>query len=351
MKITLKLSPQTGEFWKCFESEDYNYRFNLSSGKFIRWGRSLDDDPVFSPYGPELADIELTTQCYEGCMHCYKANTPKGEHMSLDTFKAILSKFPKYNGEHFLTQIAFGVDAEATANPDIWRIFEHCRKNNIIPNLTVARITEETAKNIAKWAGACAVSRYNNKNICYDAVKLLTDNGLKQVTIHQLVAKPTLSAIFETLEDIKHDPRLANLKAIVFLMAKQKGRGVHLNSVTADEFKQVTDKCAELGINYGCDSCGAPKLMAALSPAIAKLNAQFVEPCEATKTGAYINVEGKYFPCSFIEGENLPVWRDGLDVLTAPDFLSLWNHTEVLNTRNNIITAEAQQRGCYHFNV
>lgn len=348
--ITIELDKK-GHFWKCFDADDYHYRFNLTTGVFARWGRTKDEDPVFSPYGPELADIELTTQCYEGCMHCYKANTPAGKHMSLATFKTLLSKFPKYNNEYFITQIAFGVDAQAKANPDLWHIFRYCRENNIIPNLTVARLDEQTANSIAALAGACAVSRYANKNTCYDAVSMLTDKGLKQTNIHQLVARHTLPSIFETLEDIQSDPRLTKLNAIVFLMGKKKGRGINLESVTIEEFQKVVAKCVEYGIRFGCDSCGAPKLMAVLPPAIAKLNQSFVEPCEATKTGAYINVEGKYFPCSFIEGEELPIWEDGLDVLSADSFMSLWNHEEVQSTRNKIIEAEKNNRGCYHFTI
>ncbi len=109
--------------WKYFRSEGYSYDFNLKSGLFFRWGRTKNDDPQYSRYGPEILDFEITEICKgpknaEGkhtlCPFCYKGNTPnKGKNTSFDTFKKVLDKMPPT-----LTQIAFGVDAQAESNPD-----------------------------------------------------------------------------------------------------------------------------------------------------------------------------------------------------------------------------------------
>ncbi|GHV76823.1 hypothetical protein AGMMS49942_16440 [Spirochaetia bacterium] len=47
--------------WKCFNAPDYSYRFNLKTGYFARWGKTFDDDPPYSRFGTEIADIEIST--------------------------------------------------------------------------------------------------------------------------------------------------------------------------------------------------------------------------------------------------------------------------------------------------
>ena len=97
-----------------------------------------------SVFGPEIADIEISTICHGippvgmdkpvPCKFCYKSNSGRGENMSLDTFKQIFHKFPRS-----LTQIAFGI-GDIDSNPDLWNIMRYCRDNNyqfIVPNVTV----------------------------------------------------------------------------------------------------------------------------------------------------------------------------------------------------------------------
>lgn len=162
---------------KVLKSENYNYVFNKANGNFYRWGKTFNDDPQVGL--PEIADIEITTKCSgpagKLCKFCYKANTPNGDNMSLETFKIILEKLPKS-----ITQIAFGADANCTSNPDIFKIMEATRDAGIIPNITVADIDDRVAKRLADLTGACAVSRYENKDLCYNSIKKLSDSVLKQ---------------------------------------------------------------------------------------------------------------------------------------------------------------------------
>jgi len=53
-KATLKIDANT----KAFRSPIYNYIFDKKTGFFVRWGKTLEDDPPFSPYGPELEKIK-----------------------------------------------------------------------------------------------------------------------------------------------------------------------------------------------------------------------------------------------------------------------------------------------------
>lgn len=225
-------------------SKDYNYFFNKKTGFFARWGKTKDDDPDYSPFGPEIADIEVTTKC-DGingkvCSFCYKANTPNGINMSFETFKGIFDKLP-----NTLTQIAFGADSHAASNPDLWKMMEYCRDNGVIPNITVADITDETADKLAKYCGAVAVSAYFEQDIdaCYNSVKKLTDRGMNQINIHCFISEETYKDAMVLLNDVKSDIRLSKLNAIVFLSLKKKGRGVKYNTLSNDKFKTIIDKC------------------------------------------------------------------------------------------------------------
>lgn len=182
---------------KSVRSKSYNYDFDKKSGLFKRWGSSIEEDPDYAP-SPEILDCEITTICHgvpgnngdsgkrSPCSFCYKSNTPNGKNMSFETFKTV---FDKISSNKILTQLAFGLDSQATSNPDLWRMMQYCRDNGVIPNLTVADISDETADKIASIAGACAVSRYANKNVCYDSVKRLTDAVLKQKIIIRKIKK------------------------------------------------------------------------------------------------------------------------------------------------------------------
>lgn len=108
--------------------------------------------------------------------NCYKSNTPNSGYVTpLEEAKKIIDKLPKQ-----CTQIAFGTDAKLESNPEWYEIFKYARESGFIPNVTVADITEEKAKKLASVCGAVAVSRYNDKDICYNSVKYLTDAGMKQ---------------------------------------------------------------------------------------------------------------------------------------------------------------------------
>lgn len=143
-------------------SENYNFSFDKKTGMFKRWGKTIDEDPQVGI--PEIADIEITTICHgpggKLCDCCYKKNTPKGVNMTIDTYTKILDKLCKSTG-----QVALGADANLKANPDIWKIMEKTREYDIVPNITVADVDDETADKLAKYVGACAVSNYGTSKI------------------------------------------------------------------------------------------------------------------------------------------------------------------------------------------
>jgi len=65
--------------------EDYNFIFlkkaiqDYKVGFFMRWGKTTDDDPKFSPIGPEILDIEISINgCKNSCPFC----SPKGTYIN-----------------------------------------------------------------------------------------------------------------------------------------------------------------------------------------------------------------------------------------------------------------------------
>jgi len=291
---------------KKVRTPSYNYNFDDITGKFSRWGETEKDDSQYSPIGPELIDCEISTICHGingvPCEHCYKSNTGIGKNMDLETFKTIFNKLPKS-----VLQIAFGIGS-LTSNPDLLEIFWHCRDNGVVPNVTINGwgLTDAWAFKLAEVCGAVAVSRYDDKNVCYNAVEKLTKAGLKQVNIHQLVAEETYENCVETTHDIETDSRLKDLNAVVFLSLKKKGRGEEYTKMSQEKFDSIVNYCLDNWIKFGFDSCSSGKFLDFLDRhpkynLIKEQIKQNIEPCESTLFSAYINVDGYIFPCSFCE--------------------------------------------------
>jgi len=338
--------------FKYFISPEYNYVFNKSNGFFARWGATKIDDPEWCPAGCEILDIELSTICngINGvpCKFCYKTNTGRGENMSFSTFKKVLDNMPKT-----LTQIAIGI-GDIDANPDLWDIMEYTKDNGVIPNITIngSNLKDQYVDNLVKYCGAVAVSRYNPKDVCYDAVKKLTDAGMTQVNIHMLLSEETYDDCFELIDDRKTDPRLAKLKSIVFLHLKPKGKR-NTNTVITDKvkYKKLIDYGLDSGISIGFDSCSAPKFVEAVKgrPNFTELE-QCAEACESGLFSAYINVKGEYYQCSFCEGEEGHV---GIDATSLKFLDNIWYNKSVKEWRHNLINNKDCNgcRKCPQFNI
>lgn len=330
---------------KIISSKNLNMVFNKKTGFTAVWGETLDDDPEYSPIGPFIADIEVTTSCLGSdgilCKMCYKSNNPNGKNMSLDTFKQVFSKLPKT-----ITQIAFGADSQATANPDLFKIMNYCRENGVIPNITVADISEDTAKNLAETCGAVAVSHYNT-NTCKRSIEYLTKHGLKQINVHQVLSVETLDNCYAIIDEYKNIP---NLNAIVFLSLKQKGRGRNFTPLSYELFKDLIDYAFKNNTPIGFDSCTAHKFLKYIreseDPSKQKL-AVYIEPCESMLFSTYIDVDAKVFPCSFSPDNDK--WKDGIDILSSTDYIKdVWDHPRMLEWRETLLN---NKRACPLYNI
>ena len=351
---------------KKFRSENYNYDFDLTNGNFSRWGKTEKDDPKFSPFGPEILDCEITTIC-KGvdrrlCPYCYKSNNFNGTNMSLETFKKVIEKV---NFNQQLTQVAFGLDSQALANPDLWAMCEYLRDNHIIPNGTVAQLNYETAKKIGRYFGGVAVSWHNNYRVFANTVNVLAQTKLikkfpirlQQINCHFMICEETYENCLKLVESIKTDERLKDLNAVVLLGLKKCGRAEKgFNRLTDEHFEHLVKLFFQEKIGFGFDSCSANRFENMMIKWTAekvkaidevddfevgpqdnrlkamakfeehkKLNEvlQMIEPCESGLFSSYVNVEGCFYPCSFNEKAELKFdvvngnfqehWTNGLE--------------------------------------
>lgn len=351
---------------KSFNSDDYNYKFNMINGFTCRYGKNLQEDPEFSPFGPEIIDIELSTICNNGCPFCYKSNTSTGKNMSFETIKTILNKFPKIVGEkdnewdsmtgkcekliYFCQQIAYGI-GNLNAHKELFKILKYTREIGIIPNITINsndELDSSTAKYLSMVLGACAISNSNKEN-CYNKIELLNKIGLQQVNIHQVFYLENLENCYKLIDDSLTDSRLEKLNAIVFLMLKKKGRGINYNNISQKEFNKLINYAFDKKIRFGMDSCTAPIFLESIKNNENKnLIETMVEPCESLLESFYINVDGFGFPCSFIEGTK--GWEKGLDITNCDNFLKdIWNHPKSIEWRNNLL--KVRGKSCPVYNI
>ena len=315
---------------KVLKSPSYNYYFDKQSGFFARWGKTKEDDPSFSPVGPEIADIEISTICHKACKFCYKSNTSKGKYMTLETFKVIFDKLPKT-----VTQIAFGI-GDIDGNPDLYKIMKYCRDNKVIPNLTINgnRMKEADYKYLVELCGAVAVSCYD-KDVCYNTIKKLTDLGLKQTNIHMLLSAQTYNDCFQLIYDSANDQRLKKLNAIVFLFLKPKGERNLLTPLRSlEKYRALVSYALKHNARIGFDSCSASAFLKSVHDhKDYKKFETMVDACESTLFSYYIDVDGVGYPCSFCEGE-----VKGINIMKIKNFITdVWKNKTTLDFRKKLL--------------
>lgn len=342
---------------KILVSEDYSYIFNKKNGLHLRWGRSKDDDPDYSKFGPEILDFEISDICngVKGigpCKFCYKSNTKNGSYTNLDTFKAIFDKLPL----GVLTQVALGI-GDIDSNPDLFPICNYIRGKGIVPNITINGygMTQDLARTFKDTFGAVSVSVYD-KNTSYNAIQMLTEAGMTQVNIHYMICEETYDDAFELLQDRLYDPRLKDMGSIVFLSLKQKGRAVsNYSPLSQAKFNKLVSDALNLQIRIGFDSCSGASFISFVKeyPAYNHFLSA-VEPCESTRFSMYLNLKGEFFPCSFIEGEDIGFdnWGTGLSVLECEDFIKdIWLCDKVKRFRSRCIDCNKQNISCPHYKI
>lgn len=276
----------------------------------------------------------LVHNCYKGNK---KGDASKSNHMSLETFKKIFATFPKT-----VTQIAFGITSIG-AHPELFDIFQHCRDNLVVPNVTINGmdpVTDEQVAKLKELCGAMAISiNRTNKENGFSLIERLIKNGCQQINIHYVISKQTIKFAYEVCDAVKSDRRLKELNAIVFLGLKPKERGQNLDVLPTNQYFGLVDYCLKNEIRFGFDSCSAPRFdkaveIATLEEAKKKMLLSCSERCESGLFSAYIDSSGKYWHCSF--GEGMPM-AYGIDVTKVTDFQKeVWLSEPMNNWRKRL---------------
>lgn len=307
---------------KCM-SPTYNYAFDKDTGFFIRYGKTLHEDPEMAP-AFEILDWEISTSCKQGCPMCYKNNVKEGITIDFDTFKNRLDKIISINP--LLTQIAFGI-GDTESIPHLIDILSYTRSNGIIPNITVNSSTSnEDLIKLSSVCGAIAISNYNYDDT-HRCIDTLRSQKFEQVNIHQVLSKETLEKCYKTIDEYS-----TKINAIVFLWVKPKGRASYDNyhSVSQKELNELIAYAMSKKAGIGFDSCSANYVMKSddMEP-----YQNMIEPCESSIFSIYQDVEGNFYPCSFSEGhpEVSPIH---IDEISSMD--DLWYSDPVKKFRMNL---------------
>ena len=370
--------------FKALKSSDYNFYFNKNTGFFVRWGKGnynkipkkiskqeldlfmtwaaiwkekfdikefvadLQTDGSVDNTAVEILDWEISELCDMGCGYCYKSNlATKGTNLSFEDFKRTFHKLPKS-----ITTIAYGIGS-ISLYPDLFKILKYTRENGIIPTITInGDATDGELDQLVKYCGAVAVS-VHKKELSYDTIKKLTDRGLEQCNIHAVISEETYQDTLDILYDMEHDDRLKDLRALVMLSLKTKGRSFgKYHQLSQDKFEILFEKALKLG-KSGFDSCSAEKVNIYLDkhPELEDVR-DSVEPCEAGGVySGYLSVgqlvngirEPEYFPCSFTEGTD--GWETGLTI--KDDFMKeIWFHNRTQKFGDSVKKCRSCNIGC-----
>jgi MoaA/NifB/PqqE/SkfB family radical SAM enzyme len=344
---------------KIVKSDKYNYIFNKKSGLFIRWGEEADDDPEYSPLGPEILDVEISSGGCEsgkraGCKFCYKTNISREvHHMTLPEFIHVLD-IMKPN----LTQVAFGITS-VEANPDFYAMCEYCREKGVVPNFTLSGMdpiweTPEKLQPFIDITGSMAVSAYasdtNPEQLkqCLEQAFSLSSNK-RNTYIHFMLSEETVTYIPEIVDFYATKPK-ENSPILVLLGIKPRGMGKNFHPVTQETFDNITNLIMDKNILLGMDSCTHPKFEAWVlkyKPEIADHILIHSEPCESGIFSFYVDSSSKAWPCSFCEG--LSAQWDLTKVSDYNEFLSkVWHGKDLVVFRD---TLKITNRSCPMFNL
>ena len=163
-----------------------------------------------------------------------------------------------------------------------------------------------------------------------------------------MISEETYDKALEVLNDIKTDSRLSNLRALVMLSLKEKGRSVgRYHQLSQEKFDNLFKFAIDNGIGCGFDSCSAAKAFNFIdkNPQYDYMRT-YIEPCEAGgKYSSYLNVDCNYFPCSFAEGNG--DWETGLSVLNCNDFMEdIWFNQKTKIFGNKVVNCRKCNIGC-----
>ncbi len=222
-----------------------------------------------------------------------------------------------------LNQCALGI-TNANANPDFIPILRYAREKGIVPNYTTSGygLNQEIMEATAELCGAVAVSAYpHNQRAACNAMGDFINAGMKQVNMHLLYYKENLDFCRDMIAGFGDRP---GLNAVVLLALKPVGRAKgRFTPASRREFGELVDFAFRWSFSIGFDSCSACAFeqwvrKSDMPEDEKKRLIMMSDSCEASAFSAYCDVDGTFWPCSFLEGaEGIP----SVSILEADDFV------------------------------
>ena len=322
-------------------SQGYNYAFDKRNGEFMRWGKTISEDPMWSPLGPEIADIEISTgDCSGGCQFCYKSNNRgRGVHMSVFEYRSLMKKM-----NPTLTQVALGI-TDADKHPDFIEILKLTREYGFVPNYTTSGhgLTLGIMKATRDLCGGVSVSVYeHNWDLALKTVLSFLKLGVKQVNIHLMYSKETYAHCKNLIDYISNSRDFGGLNAVVLLALKQKGRGDGYHALSEAAFENLVDTARHNEIPLGFDSCSAPRYYAYAKKNGLEDTLVYAESCESSLFSIYINALGFAYPCSFTEGN-----VGGTNLHYCESVMTAWESLTFKTFRERLLDG-VDDDGCRH---
>lgn len=295
-----------------YKNLGYTSVFNSSTGFFARIPDKGVKDPFWSPHGPELMDISITSWCDKGCSFCYKHSTTHGQHMLFDDYKNVVDQAADMG----TFQVALG-GGNPNQHPDFCEILKYTASKKVVPNYTTngRGLTDEIFDATRKYCGAVAVSAYPPFDEATKTIKRLIHNGIK-TNVHFILDAISIDTAINWLNE---PPKfLRGINAIVFLNYKPLGRKVYekkllRNSTRLQEFFRLATSLQK-SLKVGFDACCVSGVFAHTNTNIA-----MVDACDAGRFSMYVSEDLKVYPCSFQSGL---AGGDQLD--SATTLLDIW---------------------------
>jgi len=270
--------------------------------------------------------------------NCYQNATIDGQIMPLEQYCRILDMLPKT-----VNQIALG-GGEPTEHPQFIEFLKATREMDIVPNFTTNgdNMTQEYAKAVKEYCGACAVSWHEGEGK-FRAIRNLDAAGMKP-NVHYLLSKETIDEATQMLKNPKSvlGEAFGKIFAVVFLLYKPQGRAdarfVLNNEKKVNKFFELAS-AGNLEFNFGFDSCSVPMVLTH-----ANFPSALVETCESTRYSLYIDCDGAVLPCSFCKGK----W-DAFNIFDTNNFTEdVWYHPNIVKFREQQLKTLVHCESCKH---
>ncbi|MGR7776605.1 radical SAM/SPASM domain-containing protein [Klebsiella aerogenes] len=309
--------------------------FNSKTGFFARVPEKGQQEPFWSPHGPELMDISITNWCDKGCSFCYKSSSKRGAHMALNDYKNVIDQAADMG----VFQVALG-GGNPNQHPDFIEILKYTASKEIVPNFTTngRGLNDEILEATRKYCGAVAVSAYFPYCDISETIAKLVLKNIK-VNVHFILDNNSIDTAIKWLRE---PPKfLAGINAIIFLNYKPSGRRVYeskmlRNSPRLDEFFELATS-PRRRLKVGFDAC-------CVSGVFARTNANpvMVDACDAGRFSMYVSEDLKVYPCSFQSS------LSGGDQLNDENtLLDIWTRSMNMKSFRSYFNSE-RCSGCAH---